>query len=470
MAGLLDIFGTGGSDTMGLLGMSPADISRNRDDAQAQALYALAGRLFQGGNTGQSIAEGLQLGQRAYKGGMQETLQGQLQNFQLQELLRKREEDKAKRQLEQQALMRQQGIESEITKAYRPQTFADTPLTNMMGQEVAGPNEPQEAGIGLAQLAPKLMATPEGRKALTELMASQKAMAGETTTLAENATLIRTDPFTGQTKIVAQGAPKREPVPTSIAEYNLAKTQGFEGTLLDYEKSKKGFTYQDVGNAIIQLDSSGKEVSRIPKGRAPEGPVSFQSVETDQGLMAFNPRTFQMTPIMGADGKPITKTGKATVDETNAAGFASRMVYANSITSKLATGIAPKFGEAVLGVVPLIGKAIPEVIPQGVGGLSPERRQYLQAANNFIRANLRKESGAAIGADEWTAEFINYFPQYNDDAQTIKQKEIFRNILTQNMVAAGGKSYKAPNMTEPESMTNQYDLSPRLSNSLRGGR
>ena len=35
--------------------MSPADIQRNRDDAQAQALYALAGRLFQGGNTGQQL-------------------------------------------------------------------------------------------------------------------------------------------------------------------------------------------------------------------------------------------------------------------------------------------------------------------------------------------------------------------------------------------------------------------------------
>ena len=63
MAGLLDIFGTSGADTLGLLGMSPADIQRNREDAQAQALYALAGRLFQGGNTGQSIAEGLQAGQ-----------------------------------------------------------------------------------------------------------------------------------------------------------------------------------------------------------------------------------------------------------------------------------------------------------------------------------------------------------------------------------------------------------------------
>ena len=161
MAGLLDIFGTSGADTMGLLGMSQADIARNREDAQAQALYALAGRLFQGGNTGQSIAEGLQLGQKAYKGGMQDTLQSQLQNVQLADMIRKRKEDEAKRQLEQQALMRQQGIESEITKAYRPQTFADTPLTNMMGQEVAGPNQPQEAGIGLAQLAPKLMGSPE---------------------------------------------------------------------------------------------------------------------------------------------------------------------------------------------------------------------------------------------------------------------------------------------------------------------
>ena len=102
MAGLLDIFGTGGADTMGLLGMSQADIARNRDDAQAQALYALAGRLFQGGNTGQSIAEGLQLGQRAYKGGMNEAMQSQMQNFQLQELLRKRKEDEAKREQEKQ--------------------------------------------------------------------------------------------------------------------------------------------------------------------------------------------------------------------------------------------------------------------------------------------------------------------------------------------------------------------------------
>ena len=99
MAGLLDIFGTSGADTMGLLGMSPADIARNRDDAQAQALYALAGRLFAGGNTGQSIAEGLQLGQQAYKGGMKDVMQTQLQNYQLSEMLRKRKQEEQMRLL-----------------------------------------------------------------------------------------------------------------------------------------------------------------------------------------------------------------------------------------------------------------------------------------------------------------------------------------------------------------------------------
>lgn len=462
MAGLLDIFGTSGQDTMGLLGMSPEDIKRSRDDAQAQALYALAGRLFQGGRGGASIVEGLQQGQQAYRTAMQGGLQQQLQNAQIQEMNRKRQQ-------EQQALMRQQAVQTEIEKAYRPETFADTPLTNLMGQEIAGPNMPQAAGGGLEALAPRLMATPEGRKSLTELLAAQEAMGGKTTTLPEGANLIRINPITNKVETVAQGAPKREPVPTSVAEYNLAKSQGFQGTFQDFQKSNKGFTYQDIGNAVIQFDANGKEVSRIPKGRAPEGPVNFQTVETDQGLMAFNPRTLQMTPVMGADGKPITKVGKPTEGEINAAGFASRMVAAQAITSKLPTGAQPKTGEAVLSVIPLIGKAIPEIIPEGIGGLSSERRQYLQAANNFIRANLRKESGAAIGVDEWLAEFVNYFPQYTDDPQTVKNKEIFRNILTQNMVAAGGKSYKAPSMEVPQSMTDTYGLNPRLRNSLRGG-
>jgi hypothetical protein len=128
MAGLLDIFGTGGSSTMGLLGMSPEDIARNRDDAQAQALYALAGRLFQGGNTGQSIAEGLQAGQKAYKGGMQDVMQTQLQNYQLSEMLRKRKQEEQMRTLAPQIF-----------------TTTTTPAKEMYGEDIMG----QQVGEGV---------------------------------------------------------------------------------------------------------------------------------------------------------------------------------------------------------------------------------------------------------------------------------------------------------------------------------
>jgi len=227
MAGLLDIFGTGGADTMGLLGMSAADIARNREDAQAQALYALAGRLFQGGNTGQSIVEGLQRGQQAYKGGMQDTLQSQLQNVQLADMIRKRK-------LEQQQLAEQQRIQGVIQGAVtKPQEIYGE---DIMGQQVGeGMTAPS---FDLQKAMPQLMSSVEGRKALGELIASNKAMAGELTTLGEGANLVRIGP-TGKVETVASGAPKREPVPSAIAEYKFAKDQGYKGSFQDFEIAKR---------------------------------------------------------------------------------------------------------------------------------------------------------------------------------------------------------------------------------------
>jgi len=208
MAGLLDIFGTSGADTMGLLGMSQSDIARNREDAQAQALYALAGRLFQGGNTGQSIVEGLQQGQKAYKGGMQDTLQSQLQNVQLADMIRKRK-------LEQQQLAEQQRIQGVIQGAVtKPQEIYGE---DIMGQRVGeGMTAPR---FDLQKAMPQLMSSPEGRRALGELVASEKAMRPDTFSLAEGATQFERDPFTGETKAVATGAQK------------VAKLTGKEGNV-----------------------------------------------------------------------------------------------------------------------------------------------------------------------------------------------------------------------------------------------
>ena len=231
MAGLLDIFGTGGADTMGLLGMSQADIARNRDDAQAQALYALAGRLFQGGNTGQSIAQGLQAGQQAYKGGMQGALQEQLQNAQFQEMIRKRQQEQA-------ALAEQQRIQGVIQGAVtKPQEiYGEDIMGQRQGEGMTAPS------FDLQRAMPQLMASPEGRKALSELVASQKAMRPEGYTLGEGQVRYEIG-ADGKPISVATGAPKREPVQSDIAKYEFAKkNDGYKGSftqfLLDEARAK----------------------------------------------------------------------------------------------------------------------------------------------------------------------------------------------------------------------------------------
>lgn len=167
MASLLDIFGTGGTQTLGLLG---GDIESARNDAQAQALYALAGSLLSGGPTGLSIARGLQQGQQAYKQAMRGSLEEQLQGVQVSDLLRKRK-------LEEEALKRQQMIDAAVARAYRPGVAAQ-PAQEIYGEDIMGQRvgegmipavASQAPSLDLQSITPALMASREGRATLADL-------------------------------------------------------------------------------------------------------------------------------------------------------------------------------------------------------------------------------------------------------------------------------------------------------------
>lgn len=270
MAGLLDIFGTGGTETLGLLGMGAGDIQRNREDAQAQALYGLAARLFQGGNTGQSIAEGLQQGQKLYKGAMQEQLQEQLQGFQMKDLLEKRKR-------EQEALARQSLINRAVSGAYQPgQAAVPAQMVEEDGRymgetpAVAG----RAAGIDLQSLSPVLMASPEGRKTLAELVAAQKAMRPETFSLAEGSQQFERDPFTGEVRQVAAGAPKPEAVPNSLREFMAAQQNPAYAKFLQTQSEAKAPKF------AVDL----KDPTAIAKAQA-DVVKDWRSVVKDTGAM-----------------------------------------------------------------------------------------------------------------------------------------------------------------------------------------
>jgi hypothetical protein len=201
--------------------MSPEAIGRSRDDAQAQALYSLAGSLLSGGPTGLSLVRGLQQGSQAYKNAMQGQVQEQFQGAQLQDLLRKRKQEEEALALQQQARMRQQMIDRAVAGAFQPGVAAQPAQEiygeDMMGQRVGEGMTPavagRAAGLDLQSLAPLLMATPEGRKTLGELVASQKAMRPEMFNLPADAIQFERDAITGQTREIARGAPKPVAIP-----------------------------------------------------------------------------------------------------------------------------------------------------------------------------------------------------------------------------------------------------------------
>jgi hypothetical protein len=166
---------------------------------------------------------------------------------------------------------------------------------------------------------------------------------------------------------------------------------------------------------------------------------AFDRVETPEGF-AYVPKApgGQAMPVMGAGGQQLKgiSGGKPTEGETNAAGFAQRMELAQGIINSLPAGSQPGAGTRTLEAIPLVGGAIAR------SGQAVQTQQYDQAAQDWIRAKLRKESGAAIGADEAKQEYATYFPVVGDSPEKIAQKAEARRVVTLGMQKSAGKAYE----------------------------
>lgn len=79
---------------------------------------------------------------------------------------------------------------------------------------------------------------------------------------------------------------------------------------------------------------------------------------------------------------------------------------------------------------------------------------------NWVRANLRKESGAAIGVDEARQEIANYFPQPGDSAEVVKQKADQRRVVEQAMRTAAGGALAPPSQQRADSAKKRLKFNP----------
>jgi len=126
--------------------------------------------------------------------------------------------------------------------------------------------------------------------------------------------------------------------------------------------------------------------------------------------------------------KPVpVRNLRPTGDQSNAAGFYDRM--------SASEGTLQKFEQAGMdrmntygGKVPIIGNEL----------VSPDYQQFDQARRDFINAQLRKESGAVISAEEFDNANKQYFPQPGDGPDVIAQKRRNRQIAIDSMKRTAG--------------------------------
>lgn len=167
-----------------------------------------------------------------------------------------------------------------------------------------------------------------------------------------------------------------------------------------------------------------------------------QKVMPDGRVLLFN-KQGQWKPVLDTNGKPmISKPSLAdkplNESQGNSLMYGKRMQTANKILENL---------ESTNGTWDIKGgDVLARINPKGG---SEDFKKYEQAKRNFINAILRKESGAAIGQDEFDSADKQYFPQIGDNEAVIKQKAANRRQVTSTMLSNVGPKGEAAKKTKP---------------------
>ena len=156
--------------------------------------------------------------------------------------------------------------------------------------------------------------------------------------------------------------------------------------------------FKVVGSSLFDLQAEG--------GPAPVG----------QGAM-------QETTVFGPDGKPVMVQGGPGTSAKFTEGQSKDNVYATKAEGALAR-LEPVAG-AMTGLRDRMLDADPTGVARGAFQ-SDEFQKARQAGEEFLQAILRKETGAAITADEQRLYGQTYLPQLGDNAAVLEQKRIAR--------------------------------------------
>lgn len=235
------------------------------------------------------------------------------------------------------------------------------------------------------------------------------------------------------TALLVDGASDEEIIP--ILESQISKVQGLGG---DPKESIRalGFARQGDFKTVREGAKNLINVGVRQGDIKPLGVAKLSSLQQKVAAEGLDPNTPEgqrraREITQGTRTDPSLKPSdqqllnKATEGQLATAGFANRVNSANKVFERLGNveGFDPTaISSAILGALPL-GNLV----------TSSEQQEFIQAKRDFITALLRKESGAAIGQDEFENEDKKFFPQIGDKPAVLEAKKKGRQRAFDNL-------------------------------------
>lgn len=223
--------------------------------------------------------------------------------------------------------------------------------------------------------------------------------------------------------------------------------------------------FRDTGSAVVGFDPyTGKAVSTAKKSVSPDAAAANQLGYANLNLsrQRFNfDQTNANKPVFNAeaggwvlppsDDNPAGKllpvagiSGKAPTEfQGKSAAFGLRAAAAD----KILQGLEGKYSPSAINSKNSLGSVwgIGGALGAAANSLLDENSQLAeQAQRDFLNANLRQESGAAIADSEFDNGKKQYFPQPGDSPAVIAQKAANRQRVIQGFDANAGRAKIMP--------------------------
>ena len=239
----------------------------------------------------------------------------------------------------------------------------------------------------------------------------------------------------------------------------IQKTTGWAGLKAAYASNPRQLSYvEGLYGGIGSLDRLTAEEQRQASIVTPEQALRLENLNLQNQKLRQEVNDASSNTVSADGSIPNSLMAKASEGERLGYGFLNRAINAQSAIDSLEGkkdigGKGYKAGGFLTNAYnTLVGANIPftEIRPgKAVGLQTSNYESYRQAAGDFIKAVLRKESGATIPPEEEASYFKTFFPTTGEGKAVIEQKRLSREKAIGLLKASAGR-------LAPYSETNQF--------------